>query len=69
MLSALGFVPAFNEASGDLGPLPPGGSHPSRSHFTPAIQFVYQYRDRWKARLTGALLALLWGRFAAPGGG
>jgi hypothetical protein len=35
MLSALVCSPAFNEASGNLGPLPPDGYHPGRSHFTP----------------------------------
>src|SRR5919198_6765046 len=48
MLSALGLVPAFYEASGDLGPLPPGGSHPSRSQVTPNIQLPTSIDIGWK---------------------
>src|SRR2546425_967225 len=45
MLSALVFFPAFNEASGDLGPLLPEGSHPGRSQFTPILSCTSSIRE------------------------
>jgi AraC-like DNA-binding protein len=38
-------VPAFNEASGDLGPLHPVDEHPSRSQYTPAMKLSRKYTN------------------------